>query len=249
MQRSIWIGFDRREAAAFAVCRDSILAHLSAPIPIRGIVLSELQESGLYRRETERRLGRLYDKLSVRGDYDGAMSTEFAIARFLVKELAGDGLALFMDCDMLVRTDLCELFQHCEENSGKAVYCVKHDHRPASDRKMDDQVQTSYARKNWSSLVMWDCDHPANMALTLDLVNTAPGRDLHAFCWLADQDIGELGPEWNWLVGHSNGSAEPKVVHWTDGGPWFEGFRDVPFADEYDAVQARWASGQLSFGA
>jgi hypothetical protein len=80
---------------------------------------------------------------------------------------------------------------------------VKHDHQPTEHWKMDGQFQTRYHRKNWSSVCLFNCDHPANKALTVDLVNSAPGRDLHAFSWLADDLIGELPPEWNWLVGHS----------------------------------------------
>ena len=238
---SVWIGFDPREAAAFAVCRSSIQSHFKAPIPVRGIVLSDLQKQGLYYRPTERRLGRLYDVLSRRDDYDGAMSTEFAISRFLTPYLAGSGLAIFMDCDMLVRVDLSDVFRECAWG-GKAVYCVKHDHRPDSDTKMDGQLQTKYLRKNWSSFMVFDCDHPANKALTVNKVNTMPGRDLHAFKWLDDEAIGELSPEWNWLVGHSSDNIDPKVVHWTDGGPWFDAFKSVPFADEYSEALARWAA-------
>lgn len=242
---SIWVGFDPREASAFAVARESIKRHLNAPIPVRGLVLNYLQENGLYTRPTERRLGRIYDVLSKRefDNYDGACSTEFALSRFLVPQLAGHGLALFMDCDMLVRTNLMDVFRYCEDykNRGKAVYCVKHNHNPENVVKMDGQAQTRYERKNWSSFMVFDVDHPANRALTLDYVNTAPGRDLHAFRWLEDDDIGELPPEWNHLVGHTE-VADPKVVHFTDGGPWFEGFKNVPYAEEWTWALERWAA-------
>lgn len=232
--RSIYIGFDPREGEAFEVARASINRHLSQSIPIHALVLDDLITRGFYTRSTERRDGRLYDLLSRRSDYDGAMSTEFALTRFLVKSLARDGLALFIDCDMLIRADIAELFDHCEHvDPGKAVYCVQHAHRPSDTVKMDQQAQTVYPRKNWSSVMMFDCDHPANRALTIELVNSAPGCDLHALCWLRDADIGALPEEWNWLVP----ARPPKIAHFTAGGPWMAGFDDVPLADEWRALR------------
>lgn len=232
---TIWIGFDPRETAAFAVCRQSINDKLTRQIPVYGLVLDELRAAGLYKRPTERRLGKLWDDIS-----QHTMSTEFAISRFLVPHIAESGWALFMDCDMLVRTNLARLFEKLDRK--KAVYCVKHAHSPDNLVKMDDQVQSRYRRKNWSSFMIFNCDHKANARLTVDMVNTLPGRDLHAFCWLEDHEIGELGPEWNYLIGHTKAEVEPKVVHFTDGGPWFEAYRNVPFADEWTHVLNRWAA-------
>lgn len=233
--RSIWIGWDSREREAYEVAFSSIQKHISQSIPIHALMLDDVIARGLYRRPIERRNGRLYDPLSARADYDGAVSTEFALSRFLTPTLAREGLALFLECDMLIRADVAELFDACERDEpGKALYCVQHIHRPAETVKMDGQLQTQYARKNWTSVMMFDCDHPSNRALTLDLINTAPGRDLHALTWLADRDIGHLPPEWNWLAP----ATPPKCVHFTAGGPWFPGFDDVPFADEWRAVRS-----------
>jgi hypothetical protein len=99
---------------------------------------------------------------------------------------------------------------------------VKHAQQGGEAVKMDNQVQYYYARKNWSSVILFNCSHPANDALTLEMINTLPGRDLHAFCWLNDQHIGELHPEWNWLVGVNVPVRKPKLAHFTLGGPWFE---------------------------
>jgi lipopolysaccharide biosynthesis glycosyltransferase len=205
---------------------------------VSAVRLRPLREAGLYTRPTSRRLGKLWDEIS------GAhMATEFAITRFLVPELvrrqddAVRGWALFMDCDVLLRTNLYELKALLDDS--KAVMCVKHDHRPSFNVKMDGQEQTSYPRKNWSSVLAFNVDHPANDALTVDLVNALPGRDLHRFCWLTDDEIGALPPEWNHLVGHSDDGHDPKIVHFTDGGPWFEAFRNVPYADEWFAVLDR----------
>jgi lipopolysaccharide biosynthesis glycosyltransferase len=233
---SIWIGYDPREAEAFSVARESVRRQLNLPIPIRGVVLRTLQDQHLYNRPTEQRAGRLWDVIS-----DAPMSTEFAISRFLVPHLAGDrGWALFMDCDMLARTNLGRVIGLCDPT--KAVMCVKHDHQPTNTAKMDGQIQTQYARKNWSSFMLFNLEHPANKALTVDFVNSVPGRDLHRFCWLQDDQIGELTSSWNFLVGHTDPSISPDVVHFTEGGPWMAGFESVPYADEWMAWRNRWAA-------
>jgi hypothetical protein len=241
MSRSVYIGFDPREAAAFAVARHSIEVHLNTTrpddhMPIMGIDLAHLRSAGIYRRPTEIRDGRLWDVIS-----GAPMATEFAVSRFLVKALNRNGWALFMDCDMLVRADINELFDLCDP--GMAVMCVKHEHRPAEGTKMDGQVQTTYARKNWSSVFAINCDHPANAALTVDLVNSVPGRDLHRFCWLEDEYIGALPVAWNWLAGHSDPGIDPKIVHHTEGSPCLPGYENTPFADEWRAALRDWARG------
>lgn len=231
---SVWIGFDPREAAAFAVAKSSVRVNSILPIPVRGVILSDLRRKGLYTRPTSMRDGRLWDDIS-----DAPMSTEFACSRFLVPHLAQTGWALFMDCDMLVRANVENLFAQCDP--AKAVMCVKHLHEPPEGVKMDGQAQTRYARKNWSSVVAFNCDHPSNRALTVEYVNTVPGRDLHRFAWLADDEIGELEPAWNFLVGHTDPAIDPNIVHFTEGGPWMAGYENVPFADEWRDALESWA--------
>lgn len=236
MKQSIWIGFDPREVDAFAVARHSIERRINLPIPVRGVVLTDLKSGHLYTRPTSRRDGRLWDDIS-----DAPMATDFACSRFLVPTLAKSGWALFMDCDMLVRRDISELFALADPK--KAVMVVKHHHEPPEGVKMDGQAQTRYARKNWSSVMLFNCDHPANRALTIDLVNSVPGRDLHRFCWLDDDLIAELSPEWNFLVGHTEGVADPAIVHFTDGIPSMDGYEGCAFAEEWRAELAAWAGG------
>lgn len=231
----IFLGFDPREYAAFAVAKQSI-REFDKYVRINGVVLSDLQERGLYDRPTTVRLGKLWDEIS--GAY---MSTEFACSRFLIPEIvrretmgwSPGGWALFMDCDVMVRANLYQM-RDCLDDS-KAIMCVKHDHSPIGNIKMDGQEQAKYPRKNWSSVMAINCDHPSNEELTVELVNSVPGRDLHAMCWLKDDEIGELGPEWNWIPGVSDSSIVPKIVHWSEGGPWFENFKTVPYADEWRA--------------
>ena len=241
MKRTIWVGFEPRETDAYLVAVQSILQHMSESIQIRPLLLSDLRSRGLYWREHEHHNGVMIDRIS-----EAPMSTEFAISRFLPPRLAGHGLALFMDCDMLVRTDLVELFDNFDMS--KALMCVQHKHKPIETVKMDGQVQLVYPRKNWSSVVMYNCDHPANDALTIELVNAAPGRDLHRFCWLDDDDIGALDPAWNYLVGWSSPQeTEPKIVHFTSGIPSMYGYENSEYADEWrEALTAALETVSLS---
>lgn len=250
--REIFIGFDPRpnEAVAYAVARASIRWRLTQPIRITGLCLDDLRARGFYYREHETRDGQLWDPIS-----NAPMSTEFAISRFLVPRLARHvsafrdeaddikgpiGWAVFLDADMLARADLVGLFNLADDRY--AVQVVKHIYQPKDPYKMDGQQQTRYPCKNWSSLMLWNCDHPANRRLTVEMVNTLPGRDLHKFCWLHDDEIGGLPHEWNWLVGHSSPGYEPKIVHYTTGGPWLPKYANEPYADEWRAEYARWAA-------
>lgn len=234
-RRAIWVGFDPREAGAYAVAQHSMRSHTNSPLPIRGLILDDVRERGLYRRETNRVGAQLWDVVS-----DAPMATEFACARFIVPHLAGDGLALFVDCDVMARKNIDRIFDQADPT--KAVMVVKHQHQPDLATKMDGQIQTSYPRKNWSSVCLFNCDHPANRALTVEMVNTLPGRDLHRFCWLEDDQIGELGQEWNWLVGHSDPAIDPAIVHFTDGIPTMPGYENCAFADEWRVELRKWAA-------
>lgn len=236
MRQSIYIGYDPREIDAYIVARETAKRN-ARPIPVHGLILQDLTTLGLYKRPIERLDGRLFDVISGK-----AMSTEFALTRFLVPHLAGAGWALFMDCDMMIRGNLSGLFNRVSRMTDKAVVCVKHDHRPSSSLKMDGQVQSGYPRKNWSSFMFFNCGHPSNQKLTLDLVNTAKGLDLHQFCWLEDHEIGEIGEEWNCLIGYTNpGHAEVMNAHFTEGIPSMPGHENDLFADEWRAELLKWA--------
>lgn len=250
IQESIWIGFDKREAAAFAVARESCRKHLTRPIPIYGLLLTDLIKQGLYTRPIEYRASAadkpvMWDVVS-----DHPMSTEHANARFFVpylaKQLGMSGWALFVDGDVMFRGNACRLFEQLD--SAKAVYCVWHDHNPGDGVKMDGQVQTSYGRKNWTSVIAFNLDHSANGALTLEVLNGTPGRDLHRLFWLADCDIGELDGAWNYLIGHSDPEKSATIAHFTSGTPDMDGYADQKYSDEWRAVRDGWARGALSFG-
>lgn len=239
MLKQVFIGFDPREVDAFAVAAESARNHIGWNGSIDGIVLSDVRKQNLYNRPTSVRDGCLWDHIS-----EAPMSTEFAISRFLVPFLADSRFAMFADADVLFRSDLAEVFDIAACDRSKAVWCVKHNFAPAEGLKMDNQIQTRYARKNWSSVMIFNVDHPSNERLTLDMINSVPGRELHRFCWLDDDEIGELPPEWNYLVGHTKlpDGVEPKIVHFTDGIPSMKGYKNSEFADEWREILNEWAA-------
>lgn len=236
----IYIGYDSPHPSAFAVAAQSFQPHR-----VHGLHLPTLREQGLYWRPTETKsingIPTLWDVIS-----DAPMSTEFAISRFLSVALAKNsanfpgGPVLFADCDVMLRRSLSELEAIVRADDSKAVWCVQHDQQGGADSKMDGRIQTFYARKNWSSVMVFNSLHPANDWLTPENVNRVPGRDLHRFCWLRDEEIGALPPEWNWLVGVNEPMADPALVHWTLGGKWLAGFEDVPFGDEWSSLLSQW---------
>lgn len=167
-------------------------------------------------------------------------STEFSHTRFLVPALMNfNGWALFMDSDMIALNDIAKLFAMADLKY--AVMCVKHNHTPPNGvQKMDGREQLRYHRKNWSSFVLWNCAHPANAYLTPDRVNCMTGTDLHTFSWLKDYQIGSLPFSYNYISGVSPRITNPDVIHYTDGGPWFDLCKDVPFAQLWVDEHTDW---------
>jgi lipopolysaccharide biosynthesis glycosyltransferase len=156
-------------------------------------------------------------------------STDFAISRFLVPIIHQSGWCLFADCDVVFLADVDGLMQIAD--SKYAVMVVKHEMPDTGNTKMDGQPQTQYSRKNWSSVILWNCDHPANKRLSLVDVNERPGRDLHGFYWLHHSEIGELPVGWNWLVNVQPKPKDLKIAHFTLGGPWFANWEPQPHDD------------------
>jgi lipopolysaccharide biosynthesis glycosyltransferase len=215
MFNNIYIGWDSREDIAFQVCEHSI----------RRRAISEYDATVIPLKQQELRDRKLYWR-----DVDKLSSTEFTITRFLVPYLNDyNGWAVFGDCDMVWRVNPSELFK-LRDNS-KAIMVVKHEYNVEEGTKMDGQMQLPYPRKNWSSLILWNCGHPKNRILDLETVNTATPRFLHRFEWLDDDDIGELPHAFNWLVGWYDieHDGDPKIIHYTEGGPWFEQTRNCEF--------------------
>lgn len=241
----IFIGFDARETAPYHVLAHSIQARASKPVAITPIDLRHLE--GAYARPFRNQ------------------STAFTYSRFLVPWLCQfRGYALFLDCDMLCLADPYELIEPiiegnrqstiCWHNgdgepcqvcppSGaeKAVWVCQHDYIPKERAKFLGQPQIAYARKNWSSLMLFRND--LCRVLTPEYVNAAAPADLHRFAWTTDDRIGALPLAWNYLVGEENQSHDPpKILHFTNGGPWYreyaEGEHSKEWWREYDTMKA-----------
>ena len=214
---NIYVGYDSKEDIAYRVCKYSILKRSRSNIKIKSLKLYELVAKNLYKR-----------------DIDPLASTEFTYSRFLVPALNNyDGWAVFCDCDFIFFEDISNILIDIDKS--KAVYCVQHDYTPKEKHKMDGQKQTIYPRKNWSSFILFNCSHPSNKKLSLDLVNSESGSFLHQFKWLEDNEIGSLDERWNWLEGwtSNHNNKKPFAVHYTRGGPWFDEWQDVEFANEW----------------
>ena len=212
----VYLGFDEREADAAHVARKSLLEVTNGELVPEFLCLAKLHDQGLLTRPTDHRGGRDYDLHS-----NAPASTRFAISRFLTPILCQQGFALFADCDVVFREDPRNMLR--EVQTKHAVSVVKHGTLPSGGTKMGDQIQVGYTRKNWSSVALFNCDHPANRRLSLRDVNERPGRDLHSFYFLNDHEIGDLHPRWNHLIGvDPDPLPEGGILHYTLGGGWIK---------------------------
>lgn len=225
----VYIGYDDREREACRVARKTLSEVTNGQVECQFLNIEKLQAHGLLTRPVDYREGCDYDLVS-----NAPQSTRFAVSRFLVPILCQEGHALFVDGDVVFREDprnmLDEIGGH---NTGAAVHVVKHDYRPIGDTKMVDQQQTKYPRKAWSSVMLFDCDHPANRRLSLRDINERPGRDLHAFHWLHDAEIGSLDARWNYLVDVDPRPEKIGIAHLTLGGPWLRWWKGGSFDAEW----------------
>ena len=220
----VFIGYDEREHEAARVAAKTLRQVTKGQIEPEFIRADKLAAQGLLWRVSDHRGGQDYDLIS-----NAPKSTRFAISRFLTPLLCQQGHALFLDCDMLFLEDPRNMLDEIDRSH--AVHVVKHNHVPTEQWKMVNQVQTKYPRKNWSSVMLFNCEHQANTRLSLRDVNERPGRDLHAFYWLNDAEIGELHPRWNWLVNVQEKPDCVGIAHFTLGGPFNEGWKPARFDD------------------
>ena len=212
----IFIGFDTRETVAYHVCAHSLIRRASQPLALTPLALTNL--AGYAERHD-----------------DG--SNQFVYSRFLVPHLCGhDGWALYIDGDMVVVDDVANLW--ALRDPAKAVQVVKHDYRTRAHRKYLGSRNQDYPRKNWSSVVLWNCAHPAHRTLTPAFVEGATGSTLHRFGWLDDADIGGLPREWNWLPDEFGENQAAKLLHWTLGTPSFHEHADAPMAELWHRERA-----------
>ena len=207
----VFVGYDPREAIAYHTCVNSIIRHASQPVAIIPIALNLFQDY----KETHT---------------DG--SNHFIYTRFLVPHLMGfKGWAIFIDGDMIIRGDIVELWNLRELD--KDVMVVKHDYQTCMPVKYLGAKNEDYPRKNWSSVILWNCNSFPNRQLTPEFVQKSSGSFLHRFSWLDDDRIGDLPPEWNWLPDEYGPNLNAKLLHYTLGAPCFQEFADTPQGNEW----------------
>ena len=206
----VFIGFDEGEKVSYHILSESIRRQSSVPVSITPLCLSNLPE---FRRELQTN-----------------QSTEFAFSRFLVPYLSEyKGWSLFLDCDMMFRDDIKNLWDMIDED--KSIMCCKHDYIPKQNVKFRGAKNEAFPKKNWSSFMLMN--NQRCKMLTKEYVETASGLELHQFKWTHEENVGELPLEWNWLVGEYNYNKNAKNVHWTLGGPYFKDYKNSEYADEW----------------
>jgi lipopolysaccharide biosynthesis glycosyltransferase len=209
----IFIGYDPREAIAYHTCVNSIIRHASQPVAIMPIALNLFQD---------------YEETHTDG------SNHFIYTRFLVPHLMGyTGWAIFIDGDMILRDDIVKLWNLKEKESYTDVMVVKHDYKTKMTEKYLGAKNEDYPRKNWSSVILWNCSSYPNRKLTPEFVQKATGAELHRFSWLSDDRIGELPKEWNWLPDEYGANPDAKLLHYTLGTPCFHEFANTPQGNEW----------------
>jgi lipopolysaccharide biosynthesis glycosyltransferase len=206
----IFIGWDSRFPEPADVLRYTLKKHSSVPLDIRFLKLQELD----FNREE-----------------DPLASTQFTYTRFLVPYLCNyKGKAIFMDNDMVCLGDVKELDDL--DMANMALRVVKHDYKPTNTVKMYGAKQTAYPRKNWSSLMIMNC---AKLKLwKKKVVETQTGAYLHRFQDIPNESIGDIPKTWNtldWMDEHT------KLIHYTNGGPWFDEYKNHPHADVWYAAR------------
>lgn len=225
----VFSGYDHRLPAGYHVFGHSVQSSSSTPAIVTPLVQHQLRTAGLYWRPT-----------------DLKASTPFSLTRFLVPALCDyEGWALFADgSDMLLTKDIAQLWGLRDE--AKAVMVVPHDYVPAAGSKFFNQEQHAYPRKNWSSLMLFNCAKCT--ALTPAAVNTESPAWLHRMEWVADEEIGVLPVEWNFLAGeYEQASETPALIHYTLGQPgvpgstrtaydslWYDAHRDMAALPDID---------------
>jgi len=218
---NIVVGFDQRESIAYHTFTQSVIEKASLPVSFIPLAINTLKDY----KETHA------DK-----------SNDFVYSRFLTPYLSNyKGWAIFADGDMICQTDIKELWALRDES--KALLVVKYDYQTKAHQKYLNNINENYPRKNWSSVILWNCAHPKYKILTPKFITNQTGKYLHRFSWLDDSDIGELPPEWNWLAIEYPENKKAKLIHYTLGTPCFKDYRDTEMSDAWHQTQKRVIQG------
>ena len=202
---NIFVGFDQKEAIAYHTFVQSIIENSSIPLSITPLAENNLDE---------------YSEQHTDG------TNKFTYSRFLVPFLMNfKGWAVFVDGDMVCLSDLKNLKKYFDPNL--AVSVVKHKYKTKQKVKYFGQKNENYPRKNWSSVIVWNCSHPKNKILKPSFINKKEGSFLHRFKWLEDVEIGELPKTWNWLAIEYQERKKIDLIHYTLGTPCFREYSNT----------------------
>jgi lipopolysaccharide biosynthesis glycosyltransferase len=215
------VGFDQRESIAYHTFTQSVMDKSSLPVSFTPLAINTLK--GYHETHTDK-------------------SNDFIYSRFLTPYLnAFSGWAIFADGDMICQSDIKELWDLRDES--KAVLVVKHDYKTKAQKKYLGNSNADYPKKNWSSLILWNCAHPKHRVLTPDFISNRTGKFLHRFSWLEDEDIGDLPRDWNWLAIEYPENKNAKLIHYTLGTPCFKEYWDCDMSEIWHANQKRVVCG------
>ena len=206
---NIVVGFDQRESVAYHTFTQSVIDRASLPLMFIPLAINTL--TGYEESHSDK-------------------SNDFVYSRFLTPFLNGfKGWAIFADGDMICQADIKELWDLKDET--KALLVVKHNYQTKAHHKYLGNINQDYPRKNWSSIILWNCAHAKHKILTPAFVANQTGKFLHRFSWLDDNDIGELPLEWNWLAIEYPENRKAKLIHYTLGTPCFKDYQDTDMSD------------------
>lgn len=251
----VYVGFDSSnfgQEMAYAVCRRSIERWMSKPVEVRRLVKSQLEASGDFWREDQTGVTEFTYTRFLTPYLNGYRGWAlFVDSDFLFNV---DVWTIFNE----VRTWVKENMRNCDVLSIAelpAVFCVQHDIKKTDSVKMNGLPQENYPRKNWSSCMLFNCAHPVfdkMSRLSPEVVSTETPAYLHRMKWCDDLDsvfkndpdyvtdgwalgrIGKLNHDWNYLVGYYSDKSYsdlPRVIHYTNGGPWHPGYETCEFGD------------------
>ena len=169
----VFIGFDPRQPLAYNVLQSSIHRHAQGRVQVEPLELRKLPT-------TRRGL------------------TEFTFSRFLVPWLCGyEGVAIFMDADIVVKGDVAELAAQ-------------------ANPEFSVQVMQEQPPFEWASVMLFNNERCK--VLTPEFVNSTDTPLLD----LAWGKVGTFSAEWTHCVGYQEPKAA-NLYHYTQGLPcWYE---------------------------
>jgi len=216
---NLFCGYDDREAIGYHVFCSSVISQSSVPVAF--IPLSNLSFK--------------------------CGSNKFTVSRFAIPALMNfTGKAIFMDAsDMLMLKDIA-LYEKELNNLDAPVAVVKHQYKTSNSIKyIGTQMECEnkdYERKNWASMMLINCEHPAWKQMTIQKIANENVLDLLQFKFLCDFEIAELDQSFNVLADENQDMDGAKLLHWTAGIPHFDFYKNARGAEHWWAEHNKWNS-------